>query len=191
MLQRCYLVGPMDHDRESGREWREEMADWLITRGVIPFDPYNKPVHALHMDGLEDDDCYDARRIAQNNGDWETVSEIMKPIVSIDLRMVDHADFIICNLDVEKRPCGTYDEIFMAAGQRKPVIIMCPQGKEAISPWLYGRLKHQLFFESWGDVRNYLDHINSDEDIDTLNRWKFFDVEGMVLEILAQRKLLQ
>jgi len=186
-LHRCYLIGPMDHDRIGGREWREDIADFLISRGVIPFDPYNKPIHKLHMEGLEDDDAFEERKIATERKDWAEVRRIMKPIVAIDLRMVDNVDFTIVNLDVDSKPCGTYDEIFMAASQNKPVIIMCPQGKSAISPWMYGRLPNELFFESWDEVRSYIDHINSDEKIDLLDRWKFFDIEDTVRKIIKEK----
>jgi len=75
----------------------------------------------------------------------------------------------------------------MAASQNKPVIIMCPQGKSAISPWMYGRLPSELFFESWAEVKDYIDHINSDEKIDLLDRWKFFDIENMVRKIIQEK----
>lgn len=187
LFQRAYLIGPMDHDRESGKQWRIDLFEWLIKRGVVPLDPYNKPVHKLHMDGLEDDDNYHLRVEATERGDFDKLSELMKPIVSIDLRMVDHADFLVCNLDMTKRPCGTFDELFMAASQNKPIIIRCPQGKKNIPPWLFGRLPHQLFFESWEEVTEYLHHIDTAPKIETLDRWKFFDVKPIMKEILSEK----
>ena len=111
---------------------------------------------------------------------------ITKPIVHTDLRIVDNADAIICNLDVEKRPCGTYDETFTAADQNKPIVVYCPTGLGDIPDWMWGRIPHELFFDSWQAVMDYLDHIDKDpdEDINLLNRWKFFDWEPLTQRAL-------
>lgn len=183
-LMRFYLVGPMDYDRDSGREWREDIGEWLISRKALPMDPYNKPMLDLHADGLEDDDNYEARKIAIASGDFAEARRLTKPVVSADLRMVDESSALICNLDLDKRPCGTWDETFMSAGQNKPIIIHCPQGVKNLPHWLFGRLNHECFFDTWPDVKKYLAHIDTDDNIDTLNRWKFFDLEPLIRRVL-------
>ncbi len=192
-FSRAYLVGPMDHDRESGRQWREDLSQWLLEKlQVIVFDPYNKPLHDIHRDGLEDDDNYFYRELALETERWELMREYMKPVVATDLRMVDNVDFLIVNLDIEKHPCGTFDECFTADNQNKPVIIYCPQGKSKIYHWLWGRLKPELFFDDWDDVKAYLEHVAfaPDDEIDCLDRWKFFDIENLILDVVKQEYLL-
>ena len=190
-LMRFYEVGPMDWDREAGKPWRIELAKWLKSRGALPIDPYLKPMLKIHLDAMEDDDGYERRKAAMQKGDRDTVRQIMKPIVHTDLRIVDHSDCIIANLDLDKRPCGTYDEIYMAANQNKPVIVYCPQGVKSIPDWLWGRLHPKLFFDSWSDVKEYLRHIDEDDDIDLLGRWKFFDFEPLIREVLEIPRLDQ
>jgi hypothetical protein len=181
----------MDHNREKGRGWRIEMGLWLKNNlGVIPLDPYNKPVHADHLSSVEDDDNFAKREKAMADGDYDTVSECMKPVVSTDLRMVDHSDFILVNFDIDSHPCGTFDEIFMAADENKPVVLMCPNGKKSIYQWMFGRLKHKMFFESWEQVQEYLSHIAFDEKIETHNKWKFFDIEDTIMEIVGQEHVV-
>lgn len=183
-LMRFYLVGPMDHDREGGRGWREDMGEWLFSRKALPLNPYYKPVTKDHEEAFEDDDNYVIRSEAIKNGDFELASELMKPVIETDLRMVDHSDAIICNMDLDKRPCGTWDELFTAAGQNKPVIVHAEQGVKQLPPWMFGRFKHQMFFNTWNEIKNYLDYIDKDPKPDRLGKWRFFDYEPLVLKAL-------
>ena len=114
----------------------------------------------------------------------------MKPVVSMDLRMVDHSDFIVVNFDIDSHPCGTFDELFMAADENKPVVVMCPQGKDKIYDWMFGRLRPEMFFDNWDDVKKYLSHVAFDPEVDTFNKWKFFDIEDTIMDIVKQKYLV-
>lgn len=188
-LMRIYLVGPMDFDREAGKPWRIELTKWLKSRRALPIDPYHKPMLAIHEDAMESDDGYERRKKAMatlpmTQEARDTVRDVMKPVVHTDLRIVDHSDALVVNLDVDRRPCGTFDEMFTADNQNKPVIVYCPQGVQAIHDWCWGRLKPELFFDDWVNVKEYLRHIDEDDDIDLLGRWKFFDFEPLIREVL-------
>jgi hypothetical protein len=100
----------------------------------------------------------------------------MKVIRSVDLRLVDISDFLIVNLDLDIHPCGTYEEIFWANRQKKPIIVHMEQGKNSAPDWLFGTIPHQTIFSSWDDIKEYLNHINSSENIGTYKRWYFFSV---------------
>ena len=182
-LQRFYLVGPMDHDRESGREWREDMSEWLFSRKAIPLNPYYKPL-LDEEDGLEDDDNYKKRVEAQERGDWDELARLTVPVIRTDLRMVDHCDAIIVNMDLEKYPCGTWDEMFTAINQKKPVIVHAAQTRHKLPHWMFARFNHQMFFDTWEDLKNYLDDVDQGEEVENFNRWKFFDYEPLVLKAL-------
>lgn len=180
----------MDHNREAGKVWREWLSEWLIDNlGVIPFNPYNKPLHPMHMMGLEDDENYKLRKEAIARLDKVEARRLAKPVVHSDLRLVDHSDFLICYLDVENNPCGTYDEAFTAADQNKPVIVMCPQGVHRIPDWCWGRLKFELFFDDWGDIKGYLKHIAFDDNVNDLGKWKFFNIKDTILRIVENERL--
>jgi hypothetical protein len=161
------------------------MFEWLENRNAIPVDPYNKPL-VFDIEGLEDDDSAMEREAAMANGDFETVRKIVKKIRGIDLRMVDASTALVTNLDLERVPCGTYEESFVSNRSKKPNIIMCPQGIKQIPDWMYGVLPYQFFFDRWSQVKEYLRHIDEDEDIDTLDRWRFFDFEPQILKILQR-----
>ena len=177
-LMKIYMAGNMDHDRVGGRVWREDMEEWLFSRSAIPLNPYHKPVHGI---AEEDDDQYNRTRKAIIEGRYEDARQSMIDIVHIDLRMVDSSDALIVNINLDKRPCGSWDEIFMAASQNKPVLIHCAQGIRELPNWLFGRLPHELFFDSWNDMKTYLAHIDNDDIVDTVGRrWKFFDYSSLV-----------
>ncbi|RLI47396.1 hypothetical protein DRO61_07970 [Candidatus Bathyarchaeota archaeon] len=189
-LMRFYLVGPMDNDREGGRQWREMISDWLLERSAIPLNPYEKPLRNAET-AAEDDNNFFARQKAKAEGDWRTVRELMKPVVHTDLRMVDHCDALIVHLDLDKKPCGTWDEIVTAANQNKPVLIHAVQGIKELPDWLFGRLHYDFFFNDWYEMKGYLDYINTEPD-ETLHvnepsslKWKFFDYEPLVKEALS------
>ena len=106
--------------------------------------------------------------------EFDKLSSIMKEIRNVDLRMVDISDFLIVDLDLEIHPCGTYEEIFLANRQKKPIIIHMVQGKSKAPDWLFGTIPHDLIFSEWNHVKDYLNYINSSHNIDSLNRWYFF-----------------
>jgi len=177
---KIYLAGPMDACRESGREWRELITPALEDIGIIVLDPYKKPI--LDECGLEDDVNHTLVQEAIAVKDYDTVTSLMKNIRQVDLRMTDHADALIVNLDLTKRPCGTWEEIFTANRAKKPIIVKCDK-KHELPPWLFSVLPHELFFETWSDVISYINYIDYEDDIEKLGRWVFFDVEDRIEQI--------
>jgi hypothetical protein len=169
--QRAYLAGAIDRVPDRGAGWRNTITPFLKDIGVVVYDPLNKPTDI----GLEDEStCYLKNQYkAQEN--WKDLSSIMKTIRSIDLRLVDKSDFLIVNLDLNIHPCGTYEEIFWANQQKKPIIIHVEQGKKQCPDWLFGTIPHQMIFSNWMEVRNYINDINSLEKIEDYKRWYFFD----------------
>ena len=73
--------------------------------------------------------------------------------------------------------CGSYHEAFVAVAQKKPLLIMCQQGKQNVPNWLFGVVPHEHMFGSWSELIEYIHHINEDEEVEDLNRWRFFDWE--------------
>jgi nucleoside 2-deoxyribosyltransferase len=169
--QRVYLAGAMDRVADRGRGWRENTTPFLDSLGIVVFNPITKPTDI----GLEDQDSHAIKIKLKQNKRYDELASMMKVIRSVDLRLVDISDFLIVNLDLEIHPCGTYEEIFWANRQKKPIIIHMVQGKEHTPDWLFGVIPHQMIFSDWNDIYGYLEHINSSENINTYNRWYFFN----------------
>ena len=169
----CYLCGPMDRVPDGGVEWRENISKDLKDMGIGVFNPCDKPSDFAPEDKNTRDEIDKAKAIH----DYERVAEVMKPICSVDLRMVDVAHFLIMNLDLDTHLCGSYHEAFVAIAQKKPILIRCKQGKHNAPNWMFGVVPHELIFSNWFQILDYLHMINSSEDVDHLDRWRFFDFE--------------
>ena len=172
--QRVYLAGAMDRVRDRGNGWRDEITPFLESLGIVVFNPIKKPI----MIGQEDERTHKHKIMLKQQKSYNELSELMKVIRSVDLRLVDISDFMIVNLDLDVHPCGTYEEIFWANRQKKPIIVHMVQGKQQAPDWLFGTIPHQMIFSSWLEIRDYLNYINNYSEIETFNRWYFFNAKN-------------
>ena len=166
------MAGAMDRVKDRGQGWREQISPFLESLGIVVFNPITKPTDM----GLEDSDTHTIKSKLKASKRYDELSSMMKVIRSVDLRLVDISDFLIVNLDLNVHPCGTYEEIFWGNRQKKPILIHMNQGKEQAPDWLFGTIPHQMIYSSWNDMKTYLEHINTSENINTYNRWYFFNV---------------
>lgn len=172
---RTYLSGAMDRVKDGGIGWRNDLKPWLKSKGVIVIDPCDKPKCLLGNAPVETPEARIVAGTLKASGDYDNFAEFMRPIRNVDLRFTDMADYLIVNLDLEVHPCGTYNEVFIAVQQKKPILIHCEQGKLNVPNWLFGCVPHSLFFDSWSDLKEYIRHVDEDENVDHLGRWQLFD----------------
>jgi nucleoside 2-deoxyribosyltransferase len=170
--QRVYLAGAMDRVADRGVGWRESVTPFLTELGVVVFNPISKPTDI----GLEDHDTHQIKTKLKQMCRFDELSSMMKTIRAVDLRLVDISDFLIVNLDLDIHPCGTYEEIFWANRQKKPIIVHMVQGKQNAPDWLFGTIPHEMIFSSWEEIKSYLTKVNSSVEINTHNRWYFFNL---------------
>lgn len=170
--QRVYLAGAMDRVADRGNGWRDNITPFLEELGIVVFNPIKKPSSI----GVEDEKTHKHKKKLKLEKNYTDLSHLMKHIRSVDLRLVDISDFLIVNLDLDIHPCGTYEEIFWANRQKKPIIIHMVQGKDSAPDWLFGTIPHEMIFSSWSDIKKYLLEINSNCEIISYNRWYFFNI---------------
>lgn len=170
--QRVYLAGAMDRVKDRGSTWRDNITPFLQNLGIVVFNPIKKPT----VLGQEDEATHKLKLQLKADQNYSELSELMKTIRSVDLRLVDISDFLIVNLDLDIHPCGTYEEIFWANRQKKPIIIHMVQGKQNAPDWLFGTIPHEMIFSSWDSIKEYLNHVNSSTTMHNYNRWYFFSV---------------
>lgn len=167
--QRVYLAGAIDRVPDKGNGWRDYITCFLSGLNIEVFNPLKK----VGGVGVENDKTHTYKQKLKSQNNFEALSKFMKTIRSADLRLVDISDFIIVNLDLETHPCGTYEEIFWANRQKKPIIIHIEQGKANAPDWLFGTIPHQMIFSGWEEVKEYLVYINKAPYIETFDRWYF------------------
>lgn len=172
--QRVYLAGAMDRVADRGVGWRESITPFLESLNIVVFNPISKPTDI----GLEDSDTHQVKTKLKQMRRYDELSAMMKTIRAVDLRLVDISDFLVVNLDLDIHPCGTYEEIFWANRQKKPIIVHMVQGKNLTPDWLFGTIPHQMIFSSWDEIKGYLNQINTSENIETHRRWYFFNAKN-------------
>ena len=170
--QRAYLAGAMDRVADRGNGWRDSITPFLESLDMIVFNPIKKPTTI----GIEDFATHSFKKRLKLEKNYDELSALMRTIRSVDLRLVDISDFLIVNLDLDIHPCGTYEEIFWANRQKKPIIIHMVQGKHNAPDWLFGTIPHDMIFSSWDEIKTYLNHVHTNAEINTHNRWYFFTV---------------
>jgi len=160
----------MDRTKDNGEGWRQFLKKQLAGLDINWLDPTRKPIDI----GKEDDASRRRRRKAKAAGDFLTVGKEMYHVRRVDLRMVDICDWMPINLNMDIHACGTYEELFLANRQKKPILVHCEQGKKEAPDWLYGVIPHQHIFGTWEELIAYVQHIAHDEVIDPVKRWYFF-----------------
>ena len=170
---RCYLAGPIDYAKDDGIVWRNEAKKWLHKRGVKVFDPCDKPI--TYQKYKEIDEEKRKMLALKSSGRYYELTQRMKEIVHVDLRMVDISDFLIVYLDPKTPMFGTIHELLNSLHQRKPTLVVIEGGRDNISNWLFGIMDFNFMFDSFEDLYTFLDLIDSASIEADLSRWVFFD----------------
>jgi len=165
-----YLAGGIDRVADGGVSWRRAIIPFLQSMRVVVFDPTNKPMD-IAGENIENREYKEQLKRDKN---YNELARKMREIRSIDLRLVDKSDFIVCYIDTLTFLCGTMEEIFLANRQKKPVLVVIEGGKDLLPDWLWGTLIPQHIFNNFDELKEYLRHINEDEVIDTCKRWVFW-----------------
>lgn len=175
---RVYLIGPIDRAKDGGVGWRNKIKPFLKSLGVTILDPCDKPCASFY----EDEHFRKKVNEFKKQGDLEKSAEMIRPIRSIDLRMVDISDFTISHIDISIHLAGSYEEIFTANRQKKPVLTFVYPNKYQTPNWILGTLPTEHIFSNLEEIKNYLEAINDEtfslEEIDKTERWKFFELFG-------------
>lgn len=173
---RTYLVGSIDYSsREGCTRWRKDITKFCHSLNIGVFDPTNKACDY----GKETEDFKNKINYLKNVGAFGIASKEVKEIVRTDLTMVDLSDFIIAYLDLSVTLCGTFIELAHAAMGRKAVFLVCKQGKKKIPNFLFGLLKHELFFDSFKEMKKVIKRISKGryKQEDLMSRLKLFNYD--------------
>lgn len=167
---KVFLSGAMDRVPDDGIEWRKEFKNKCDWNGLcLKFlDPTDKPDGVAPETGIEKHTI----KKALMAGDWEYAAEKSREVRHVDLRMIDKCDFYVVYIDLSVHACGTYNELFEAEEQQKPIFIIMAPGykKHDIPLWLVGIVNQEEVFEGIDECIAYLKEIN-DGKILMDSRW--------------------
>lgn len=170
---RCYLAGPIDNAKDDGVVWRKNLSKWLKKQGVVVFDPCSKPI--TYTKYKEIDAEKKKMMDLKNNGRYFELSQRMKEIVHVDLRMTDISDFVVVYLDPKVGMFGTIHELLTSLHQRKPTLVVIEGGKKKASNWLFGIMDYNFMFDDFDELKEFLHLIDTGSIEANLTRWVFFD----------------
>lgn len=160
-----YLSGPMEKSPDRGEGWRQEFIKKTEHLNLKLIDPTNKP--------NPDKRYHEERAILdqlKQNEMWDELTSFVKGFRKVDLRYTDLADAIIVYIDTDLYTVGTWDEVFTAERQRKPIFAIVKGGKKSMPAWLFAVIKHKEVFESVDECVNYIENINNGS-VALDNRW--------------------
>lgn len=167
---RVYLTGPMDRVPDGGEGWRAKIKPQLQQLGIKVIDPCDKPVNY----SIEDKKLREYVHKLKTEHKFDEIKSIYKQIRATDLRFVDVCDFIITYIKLDLHLCGSYEELFLANRQKKPILLF-GEKKENYPNWLFGTIPHQFFFETMDELVDYLKNLNVSVTFESRGRWLFLD----------------
>jgi hypothetical protein len=166
----CFLSGPIDRVADDGVEWRKYIREQAEKRdlGLSFFDPCDKPEGLGSEVGIEKNKVQELVR----EGKWQEAQDFVKMFRRYDLRGVDTSDFLIVKVDMNVHMCGTYDELFTAEREQKPILIVMGAGQKKldIPTWLIAFIHPDEIFETEDECLDYLEKLNKGE-IEFDRRW--------------------
>jgi nucleoside 2-deoxyribosyltransferase len=157
----CYLSGPIEA-ADPKDNWRIEPSKVLVKEFQLNlFDPFNDPKQQWAPALVK----------AREEENYDKMSEIAKKFVRKDLSVVDASDFVVSYVPRGVPTVGTVHEIIVKSEQKKPVLLMCPEGKKYVPFWYWGFIHHSQMFGSWETLYQYLREVNEGK-VDN-HRWDY------------------
>lgn len=167
---KIFLSGGIDRVEDDGFGWRIEIRKRCQESG-LPFiflDPTDKPKGLGCEVGVEK---YKIKEYLDKD-DWDAASEWSRNVRHIDLRMIDRTELFIIYIDLDAHLCGSYNELFEAERQQKPLFaIMKPPYKRSDFPaWLVSIFRKEEVFEGVEACVEYLKKVNNGK-VELDERW--------------------
>jgi len=146
----AYLSGAMENAPKEGREWREDISDWLkceLNHGSLD------PVVMSKETAIKEN--------AKNYRVWKTTHPekfklfIQKIIYSDLTAVISESDYLICLWDENViRGGGTHAEVTFAYWYKKPVYLVNNLNEIELSSWIEGCT--DTIFESFSTLKQFL-----------------------------------
>lgn len=190
----CYLAGPIEHDPNFGRDWREVVSGFLKELNIKVYNPLDRPKwmteinkyvpptvsrsDILNIEYEYNSDTHEYFPI--NTHEAIIYRKSQRLIRTICKRYVSTTDFVFAYLPNTKT-FGTIEELGKAADLGKPIIMVCP---DVVYPslWVDGQIaldklniKSNALFSSIDGAMGFINNINSGKvHLDAL-KWIFID----------------
>lgn len=172
---KCYLAGNLQNeDFGWAKSWRNEFKTLVSEFGIKTLSPLDE----VFLNFKKEGEAFQFKIIDHiKNGRLEVAHELMQNIRRKDLAMIDHSNFVVCVLDVEKPTYGTIEELSLAQKSNKPVFLTIKQGLDKIPLWILGMFKPSYFYQDINHIFEMLKLIDSGKVNITTENWRIFKQE--------------
>lgn len=161
-----YLSGPIDAAADLGVGWRQKFIEQSAHLDLDIIDPCNKPAGcAPEVEG-----SHRRADLLREQKRWTELQTFAKKLRREDLRFTDISDFVVVYINKKIFTCGTWDEVFLAERQKKPIFAIVEGGLDGLPTWCFGVFELHEVFSSVEECIAHLDKINSGE-IPLDDRW--------------------
>jgi hypothetical protein len=159
---RVYLSGAIDYAPDLGVGWRNEFIRLSKQSGLLLsiIDPCNKPapfIHEINNEHLSVETFRKEKR-------WADLQAFVKGFRRQDLRFTDIADFLVIYVNKNVHMCGSYNELFVAEMQKKPIFCIVEGGLEKMPTWLFGVFRLENVFNSVEECVSHLSRLNKQSE---------------------------
>ena len=150
-LKRVYLSGGMEYAANEGRDWRQEMHEWLTS--MLKGEVFN-PNHESDKYFEKNFPGVDIR--ALKTADIVKYASIVSQLVEIDCKEIaERSDLVICYWDDSAmRGAGTKGEVTIAKHFGKPLYMVTNMQHKDIPGWVLGCTT--LIFSSFDELKEFL-----------------------------------
>lgn len=158
-----YLCGPIEDSKDDGKGWRTELTEDLKEFSCDVINPMLKEKYFKRpfFDHREYQDVEGHVSYLKEQGKFDEYAKAVSQIRHEDLRLVDKSDFVIVRYFSTVSGCGTWEELFLANREKKPVLLWANCDKKNVPGWLFGTIPHQHMFFSKRGLIQYLSDIDS------------------------------
>lgn len=162
----AYLSGPIDQATDLGIGWRQKFIEQAKSLDLDIIDPCNKPSGCAP----EVKDGHRLADVLRSEKDWTNLQIFAKKLRREDLRFTDICDFVVVYINKAIYTVGTWDEVFVAERQKKPIFAIVEGGLAGLPTWLFGVFELNEVFSSVEECVAHLQKLNNGE-IELDDRW--------------------
>lgn len=170
---KCYLVGPIEHDKTFGKDWREVVSSKLNEFGVHVYNPLDRPEWMAHLEPYMPPAKTREEVLTQiraHNEESYKYIKTQKFIRHVCMRFVNSCDFVFCYLPNAKT-FGSTEELVVAVNAKKPIIFVFPD--DVPSLWVYDMATTKEIFTNIKNALVLLNEINDGNVTLDLLQWIF------------------
>jgi hypothetical protein len=169
---KVYLCGGMQYC--NGADWRKKVQKELEKMDIIVYNPFNKPFINSRRENKK---THFWLKGLMHSGKYDKVAKYMAEVRREDLRIVDLSDYIFVYIDPKVYTVGSFEEMFWANREKKPIFLVVEGGKKETPFWLMAVLPSRFIYNNIDEALEMIKRIDSGQKKLDSNRWRLLKLK--------------